>query len=69
MKEIKINKEYITLGQLLQIVDIAYSGGQAKFLVKELEIYVDKELENRRGRKLYSGNVVDIKGYGKYLIK
>ena len=69
MKEIKLEKEYITLGQLLQITDIASSGGQTKFLVKELTIKVNKEKEDRRGRKLYQGDMVDIKGYGQFLIK
>ena len=53
MKQVKITTEFITLGQLLKIVDIASSGGEAKILVKELDIKVDGEKEDRRGRKLY----------------
>lgn len=58
--KIKINSEYITLGQLLKMTDFIQSGGEAKFAVKELDITVNGEMENRRGRKLRSGDVIVI---------
>lgn len=58
--KIKINSEYITLGQLLKMTDFIQSGGEAKFAVKELHITVNGEMENRRGRKLRSGDVIVI---------
>lgn len=58
--KIKINSEYITLGQLLKMTDFIQSGGEAKFAVKELHITVNKEMEDRRGRKLRSGDVIVI---------
>ena len=60
--KIKIHTEYITLGQFLKIADIISSGGQAKFAVKELEIYVNGEREDRRGRKLYPKDKVVVEG-------
>ncbi|WP_416326853.1 S4 domain-containing protein YaaA [[Eubacterium] hominis] len=60
--EIKINSEYITLGQLLKMTDFIQSGGEAKFAVKELSIEVNGEKENRRGRKLRQGDVIVIEG-------
>lgn len=60
--DIKISKEYITLGQLLKKTDFIQSGGEAKFAVKELSITVNGEAENRRGRKLYPKDVVVIEG-------
>ena len=68
VKKIKITTEFITLGQLLKIADIVSSGGEAKILVKELEIKVDGEKENRRGRKLYPNTIIVIKGYDAYQI-
>lgn len=59
---IKITSDYITLGQFLKLTDWIQSGGQAKILVKELSIEVNGEKENRRGRKLYSGDKVSIEG-------
>lgn len=59
---IKLTSEYITLGQLLQIAEFIQSGGEAKFAVKELDIVVNGEKENRRGRKLYVNDKIDIEG-------
>lgn len=58
----KITGDYITLGQLLKKADFIQSGGEAKFAVKELAIKVNGEVEDRRGRKLYSGDIIVIEG-------
>lgn len=60
MKPVKITTEYITLQQLLKMENFIASGGGAKFFLMENEVYVDGELENRRGRKLYPKMVVKI---------
>ena len=57
---IKIDTEFITLGQLLKMTDWISSGGEAKFAVKELKITVNGEKEDRRGRKLYPGDHISI---------
>ncbi|MCR5795431.1 MAG: S4 domain-containing protein YaaA [Solobacterium sp.] len=58
----KIQTEYITLQQFLKFASIASTGGEAKIMVKEREIYVNGVKENRRGRKLYPGDKVTIDG-------
>lgn len=60
--EIKINTEYITLGQVLKLADFIQTGGEAKFAVKQLKITVNGEKEDRRGRKLYDGDKALIEG-------
>ncbi|OCN03954.1 RNA-binding protein [Erysipelotrichaceae bacterium MTC7] len=60
--EIKIETEYVTLGQFLKLADLISSGGEAKFAVKEMDIQVNGEAENRRGRKLYRQDTVDVDG-------
>ena len=64
VKEIKVyireDEEYITLQSLLKIEDIIPSGGMAKIYLMESPVLVNGELENRRGRKLYSGDKVVI---------
>lgn len=62
MIKIKIDTEYITLGQFLKLADIISSGGEAKFAVKELDIEVNNEKENRRGRKLYVNDKIRVDG-------
>lgn len=68
-KNIYIDKEFVTLGQFLKIADIIGSGGMAKWYLSEHVIYVDEEEENRRGKKLYSGTVVEVPGHGTFMIK
>ena len=60
MKPVKINTEYITLQQLLKMENIISSGGEAKYYLASNEVYVNNELESRRGRKLYPSYVIKI---------
>lgn len=60
--KIKLETEFITLAQFLKIADFVQSGGEAKYAVKELSILVNGEAENRRGRKLYEGDEVEVEG-------
>ena len=60
MEEIKITTEFIKLGQLLKLTHIISSGGEEKIYVATREIVVNNELENRRGRKLYPGDVIEV---------
>ncbi len=68
MKEIQISTDIITLGQFLKLADVIQSGGMAKWFLQEYEVKVNGELENRRGRKLNVQDVVEIDGYGSYVI-
>lgn len=67
MEKIKIKTEYITLGQFLKFVNIIGDGSEAKYYLASNKVFVNNELENRRGRKLYPGMTIDIAGK-KYLI-
>jgi ribosome-associated protein len=68
MNNVKINTEYITLGQLLKHVNIASSGGMVKAILAEYKITVNDLLEARRGKKLYPGDKVSVKSIGVYRI-
>lgn len=58
----KINTEFITLSQLLKMEDCVSSGGEVKWFLSEIEVLVNGEKENRRGKKLYPGDVIEILG-------
>lgn len=62
-KSIKLRKDedFITLGVLLKLAGIIDTGGQAKWFLNENAVLVNDEEENRRGRKLYHGDVIIIK--------
>ena len=66
--EITINTEYITLGQFLKLADIIQSGGEAKAFLAENKVEIDGISDNRRGRKLRGGEIIEILGQ-KYEIK
>jgi len=68
MKKIKIDTEYITLGQFLKVADIISTGGMAKWFLSEYEIIVNGEQDQRRGRKLRPGDKVAIEGQGTYIL-
>ncbi|WJY26780.1 MULTISPECIES: S4 domain-containing protein YaaA [Sporosarcina] len=66
MEDLHFDTEYITLGQLLKMVNVISSGGMAKWFLSENVVYVNGEGEQRRGRKLYGGDVVMVPGAGKF---
>lgn len=68
MKTVAIHTEYITLGQFLKLTDCIDSGGQAKAFLAETSIRVNGEPENRRGRKLYPNDIVQVGGFGSFKV-
>ncbi len=59
-KTISIYTEYITLGQLLKLADVIFEGGEAKAYLASNAVYVNKEEDERRGRKIRPGDVVEL---------
>ncbi|PKG24319.1 S4 domain-containing protein YaaA [Niallia nealsonii] len=65
---IRIDTEYITLGQFLKVAELIQSGGMAKWFLSEYEVFVNGEQDQRRGRKLRSGDVIDIPSFGQFTV-
>jgi len=63
---IRIDTEYITLGQFLKAAELIQSGGMAKWFLSEYEVFVNGEQDQRRGRKLRSGDIIDIPSFGQF---
>ena len=55
-------QEFITLQAMLQVADFISTGGMAKFFLGENRVIVNGEEENRRGRKLYPGDEIQVLG-------
>ncbi len=62
MRSVKIDTEYIKLDQLLKYEGLAGNGAEAKAFILKGMVKVNNEVELRRGRKLYKGDVVEYKG-------
>ena len=59
---VKLKEEYIKLGQALKAANLVNSGADAKFLIADGLVNVNGEVEKRRGRKLYDGDVILFNG-------
>jgi len=69
MEIIELDKEFITLGQLLKYENIVESGGMVKMFLSENSVFVNDIPENRRGKKLFAGDIIYIENIGKFEIK
>lgn len=66
MEVIKLREEYIKLGQALKAAGFVFSGVEAKEVIIDGLVKVNNEIEKRRGKKLYDGDIVE---YNNNLIK
>lgn len=57
---LKPGEDFITLNVLLKITGVIDTGGMAKAFLAENPVLVNGTSENRRGRKLYSGDVIKV---------
>lgn len=53
---------HIKLDQFLKLKQIVSTGGQAKLLIQSGLVYVNGEVETKRGRKLAIGDQVEVEG-------
>ncbi len=60
--EIRIRDEFIKLGQALKLAGVVEDGVEAKFVIQDGLVKVNGETEERRGRKLYEGDVISFDG-------
>ena len=60
METIYLREEFIKLGQALKAVGYVDSGVEAKELINDGLVLVNGEVDTRRGRKLYEGDVVSF---------
>ena len=55
--EIKIRDEFIKLGQALKLAGVVEDGVEAKYAIQDGLVQVNGEVDQRRGRKVYEGDV------------
>lgn len=60
MEVIKLRDYYIKLGQALKAAGLVESGVDAKFVINEGLVKVNGSVEIQRGKKLYSGDIVEF---------
>ena len=57
-----MREDFIKLGQALKAAGMVSSGIDAKMVIQEGLVQVNGEVDLRRGRKLYEGDVVTFEG-------
>ena len=66
MQTFILKDDYIKLGQLLKAAGLVSSGVEAKFVIQDGEVLVNKEVCTMRGKKIMRGDLVY---YGEETIK
>ena len=59
---IHLREEYIKLGQALKAANLVETGVDAKIVIQNGEVSVNGEVDLRRGKKLYAGDIVEYNG-------
>ena len=62
MQEICIRDEFIKLGQALKLAGVVEDGVEAKYVIADGLVKVNGEVDVRRGRNVYEGDVISYDG-------
>lgn len=60
--EITIRDEFIKLGQALKLADLVSDGVEAKYVISDGLVKVNGDVDTRRGRKVYDGDIISYNG-------
>ena len=62
MEKVIIRDDFIKLGQAMKLAGMVGSGVDAKMLIQDGQVEVNREVENQRGKKLHEGDVITFNG-------
>ena len=62
MIELKIRDEFIKLGQAIKLANMVQDGVEAKYVIQDGLVKVNGEVDLRRGKKLYDGDIFSFEG-------
>lgn len=69
MEVVKIDTEFIKLGQFLKLCGIADQGSYAKIFIQDGLVKVNGVVDTRRGRKVYPGDIVVFDDTNEFEVK
>ena len=61
-RSVEITEEFVTLGQALKLAGVVMTGGEVKGFLEDNPALINGEADQRRGRKLRVGDVVNTAG-------
>ncbi len=59
---VKIKKVPVELYKILKFENLASSGGEAKFMIVDGFVKVNKSIETRKRKKIYPGDTIETGG-------
>jgi len=68
MEDVVIDTPSIKLDQFLKWANLAGTGGEAKYMIKNGEVKVNGEREFKRSRMLIAMDIVEVDNVGSYRI-
>ena len=60
MRVVEIEEEPIELYKILKFESMVQSGGEAKFVIAEGLVRVNGEVETRKSKKIFSGDIIEF---------
>ena len=60
MRDFEITEEPIELYKILKFENMVNSGGEAKYVISEGQVAVNGEIETRKRKKIFSGDIVEF---------
>lgn len=58
----QLKSDFIELFKLLKLMNLVMSGGEAKHCISEGLVKVDGEVETRKAKKIFKGQIVEFEG-------
>lgn len=68
VETVQIKGEYIKLDSLLKYAGVTGSGGDSRILISQGMVTVNGQVETKRGKKVFPGDVVKVEDFGSFKI-
>lgn len=60
MREVRINSEPVELYKILKFENLVMSGGEAKHVISEGMVILNGQVETRKRKKIFAGDIVEF---------
>ncbi len=67
-RDVELNQEPVELYKILKFENLVMSGGEAKYVIAEGLVRVNGEVETRKRKKIFAGDIVEFQGEQMHLV-
>ena len=67
-RDVVLNQEPVELYKILKFENLVMSGGEAKHVIVEGLVTVNGEVETRKRKKIFAGDIVEFQGEQMHLV-